>query len=301
MASNELPRSQAKLWALAADMSDGFQAHDPGILQNTRAKLDDDLADAKATEAAFALAQQAEETALTARNSASSNAKAALFLTKRQLIDVPGAIDLIWPADTTEVPNDISKRLTLVEKTADYLAANPTQAVPAKNFTEAILRATHADLEAARSTLNRAVSARVDAKTARNAAEAALRKRLSALIKELASPGMFTPDDDRWYAFGLVPPAGIDRPGIAPDDVMLRLIAPGTVRAAWSDTPRAHRFRPFYKVNGRDADFLALPVEDDLDLLLENLPTTGVLKFYVIATNPAGDSPKSEVVEINLA
>lgn len=50
-----------------------------------------------------------------------------------------------------------------------------------------------------------------------------------------------------------------------------------------------------------DPDFLHLPVEDDLDLLLENLPTNGVLKFYVTATNPAGDSPKSEVVSITLS
>lgn len=301
MATNPLPDAQSKLWSLAADMSDGFQAHDPGILQNTRAKLDDELAAAKTTQAAFTSAGQAEDAAVTARNIASSNAKAALFLTKRQLTDVPGAISLIWPAGTTEVPDDIPGRLTLLEKTANYLAANPTQAVPAKNFTEASLRASHAALETARSGLNAAVSTRVSTKTARDAADSALRKRLSALTKELANPGMFTPDDDRWYAFGLVPPAGTQRPGIAPDDVLLRLITPGTVRTAWSSTPRAHRYRPFYQVVGRDPDFLPLPVEEDLDLLLENLPTTGVLKFYVIATNPAGDSPKSVVLEMALS
>jgi hypothetical protein len=33
----------------------------------------------------------------------------------------------------------------------------------------------------------------------------------------------------------------------------------------------------------------------ETDLTLENLPTTGTLKFYVQATNLAGDSPKSTV------
>jgi len=301
MATNELPRPQAKLWSLAADMSDGFEDHDPGIAQNTRAKLDADLLAAKATESAFVKAGQDEDAGLATRNAANSNGKAALFLTKRQLTDVPGAIALIWPAGTTEVPDDVPGRLSLLEKTANYLKDHPTQAVDSKNFTEAKLRATHAALESARSALNAAVSARVNAKTARDAADGTLRKRMSALAKELAGPGLLTPDDDRWYAFGLVPPAGVLRPGISPDDVMLRQIGPGSVRAAWSNTPRAHRFRPFYKVVGRDADFTALPVEDDLDLLLENLPASGVVQFYVIATNPAGDSPKSATAEITLS
>jgi hypothetical protein len=300
MASNKLPASQAKLWALAADVSDGFEAHDPGILQNTRSKLDADLAAAKGTETAYSLAQQTEASAVKARNNASTQGRAALFLTKRQLADVPGSISLIWPADTTAVPEEVPDQLKLLEKTANYLAANPTDAVPGKNFTEAIIRSTRDALESARSALHIAVSDRVSAKNDRDAADGELRKRLSALIKELGSPGMLTPDDDRWYAFGLVPPAGTERPSIAPDDVMLRLIAPGTVRAAWSDTPRAHRFRPFYQVVGRDADFIALPVDDDFDLIIDDLPATGVLKFYVIGTNPAGDSPKSAVAELSL-
>jgi hypothetical protein len=300
MASNELPRKQAKLWALAADVSDGFEAHDPGILQNTRAKLDADLAAAKSTQAAYSTAQQAEKSAVDARNSARIKAKDALFLTKRQLADVPGAISQIWPPDTTEVTDEIPDLLILLEKSANYLAANPTQAVPSKNFTEASLRAAHAALKSASSAVNAAVSHRVSTKNDRDAADSALRKRLSALIKELGNPGMLAPDDDRWYAFGLVPPAGTERPSSAPGDVMLRLIAPGTVRAAWSDTPRAHRFRPFYQVVGRDEEFIALPVDDDFDLVIGDLPTTGVLKFYVIATNPAGDSPKSAVAELSL-
>jgi hypothetical protein len=38
----------------------------------------------------------------------------------------------------------------------------------------------------------------------------------------------------------------------------------------------------------------------ETDLTLENFPTTGTLKFYVQATNLAGDSPKSTVAETSL-
>ena len=250
MASKELPDAQPKLWSLAADMSDGFEDHDPGIAQNTRAKLAADLLAAKNTEAAFKRAGQAEDDAQTARNIASSNAKAALALSKRQLADVPGALALIWPAGTTEIPDTIVQRLTLLEKAVDYLRDHPTQAVEAKNFTEARLRTTHAALAKANGDLNTAVSARVETKGLRDTADKALRQRLSALIGELAGPGMCTPDDDRWYAFGLVPPAGVLRPGIAPDDVLLRRIGPGLYRAAWSATPRAQKYRPFYMSTG---------------------------------------------------
>lgn len=65
-------------------------------------------------------------------------------------------------------------------------------------------------------------------------------------------------------------------------------------------TPRAQNYRPFIQVVGRDADFIGQPLTGELDLTLENLPLTGTLKFYVQATNPAGDSPKSAVAEVNL-
>jgi hypothetical protein len=121
---------------------------------------------------------------------------------------------------------------------------------------------------------------------------------MSGLVEELAR--LIAADDDRWYAFGLLPPGGVECPGIAPEDVTLRKIAPGVFIAAWSDTPRRHKFRPFVKVEGRDADFIAPEPTSETDLTLEDLPTTGALKFYVQATNPAGDSPKSAVAEAAL-
>ena len=301
MASNALPDPQNQIWSLAADMSDGFTDHDPGIVQNTRAKLDADLQAARDTQTLYTKAGLAEDEAQTARNVANSNAKAVLALTKRQLADVPGALKQIWPPGTTEIPSTISERLGLLGKVADYLRDHPTAAVETKNFTEAKLGTAFTSLTAAKSDLNSAVSARVDTKKARDLAQTALRQRMNALIAELGAPSMLTPEDDRWYGFGLVPPAGILRPGIAPDDVILRQVAPGLYRAAWSATPRAQKYRPFYMVTGRDADWIELPFETDLDLLLENLPATGTLKFQVQAHNPAGDSPKSEVATLSIS
>ena len=60
---------------------------------------------------------------------------AALALTKRQLGDIPGALAQIWLRGTTETPDTIPGRLSLLEKAADYLRDNPGQAVEQKNFT----------------------------------------------------------------------------------------------------------------------------------------------------------------------
>lgn len=240
MASNSLPDPQNKLWILAADMSDGL-GNNPTVpvVQNTKAKFDADLAAAKGTQANFEKARQAEDAAMTARNVANSNAKAALALTKRQLGDVPGALHAIWNGGSTEIPDNIPDRIQLLEKTADYLKDHPADEVEKKDFTEAKIRATFTALTAGRNGLKNAVGPRVDAKVARDASDAALRARMSALIRELASPGLLTPDDDRWYAYDLVPPAGVERPGIAPDDVHLRKLAPSVFLAAWSATPPA--------------------------------------------------------------
>ena len=301
MASNSLPDPQNRLWTLAADMSDGLEKNPTvSVVQNTQARLDADLASAKSTQNTYEKAQKAENDALTARNIANSNGKAALALTKRQLGDVPGALAAIWSGGSTGIPDNIPDRINLLEKTADYLKDHAAEEVEKKNFTQAQIRAAFDALNAGRNALKNAVSPRVDAKVARDAADTALRARMSALIRELASPGLLTPDDDRWYAFGLVPPAGVERPGIAPDDVHLRKIAPGVAIAGWSATPRAQNYRPFIQVVGRDAAFIEQPLTTELDLTLENLPLTGTLKFYVQATNPVGDSPKSAVVEVAL-
>ena len=302
MASNSLPDAQSKLWSLAADMLDGLATYETpiGIAQNTGAKLTADIAAAKDTQKAYEKAGREEDDAQTARSIASSNAKAALAQTKRLLGDVAGALKAIWRGAGTEIPYSIPERLLILERAADYLRDNPAQEIPAKAFTSAALRAAHAALEDTRGILNGKVSARVDAKAARDLADKALRARMSGLVQELGQPGILTDDDDRWYAFGLVPPAGVERPGIAPDDLALRKLGPGTVIAGWSATPRAHRYRVFAKVDGRDADFAQASVEDDRDYTFEGLPAAGKLLVYIVATNPAGDSPASETAEISL-
>ena len=63
---------------------------------------------------------------------------------------------------------------------------------------------------------------------------------------------------------------------------------------AWANRDAAALFQ-------RVAAFIEQDLTSELDLILENLPTTGTLKFYVQATNPAGDSPKSEVAEVSLS
>jgi len=305
MADNSLPKAQPALWALAADLLDGLTTYEAalGIAQNTGAKLTPEFAAAKAAQAAFEKAGREEDDAVAARNIANSNVKAALALTKRQLGGDSSADAAVWRGGSQEIPYSIPDRLALLGRAADFLRDNPDYEVttPKITFTQAALRGAVSALEDARGVLNGKVAARVDAKAARAAADSALRSRMSGLVQELGQPGLLDEDDDRWYAFGLVPPAGVERPGIAPDDLVLRKAGPGVVIAGWSATPRAHRYRVFAKVEGRDVDFRQIDVDDDLGHTFEGLPTTGTLSVYIVATNPAGDSPASETAEISLA
>lgn len=304
MASNPLPDAQAALWALATDMLDGLAAYETavGIVQNSSAKLAIDLAAARETQAAFERVSREEDDAIAIRNVANSNVKAALALIRRQLGDDPLAEAVIWRGGSLETPYTIPDRLVLLGRAADFLRDHPDYEIqtPKITFTESALRVALTALEVARGTLNQKVQTRVNARGLRDTADKALRARMRGLIQELSAPDALSHDDDRWYAFGLVPPVGVERPGIAPDDLVLRLVAPGIVLAGWSRTPRARAYRIFAKVAGRDADFEQVSLERDRDYTFEGLPTTGKLEVYVVATNPAGDSPASETAELTL-
>lgn len=80
MASNALPDAQPELWALATDMLDGVATYEQptGVAQNTSAKLATEFDLAKKNQGDFERAGREKDAAVTARNVANSNAKAAL-------------------------------------------------------------------------------------------------------------------------------------------------------------------------------------------------------------------------------
>lgn len=107
-------------------------------------------------------------------------------------------------------------------------------------------------------------------------------------------------DSSKWCYFGLVPPAGSDTAG-APDSVSIHQVGANSAAEGWAASPRATNYRPFKKVDGVDADFVALYLTSETQVLLENLPAKAVVHFEVTAHNAAGESAKSTEASVTLS
>jgi hypothetical protein len=301
MASNQIPQIQSRLWALATDSADGLEDHgaEVKVKQNTEADVRADLAASKAGEKAWQDARTAEDDALGAHRTASSNVKGFLGLAKRQLADEAGKLPAgLWPAGTTAIPDDETKRLALIDKIADHLRDHPAAANADKNFTEARARALSKALTDGRTALNAAVRTRVKAKGDRDTADGVLYARLSGLLAELGQ--LLDDDSEDWYWFGFVPPAGAERPA-KPEGLHAEQIGPTSLLTGWPHPPRAEKVRVLVQVVGLDPAPAAHPWTRDNDFTLINLPPKATVKLQLEASNAAGESPRGEVVTVTLS
>jgi hypothetical protein len=64
---------------------------------------------------------------------------------------------------------------------------------------------------------------------------------MRSLIQELGQPDLLSDNDRGWYAFGLVPPARVERPGIAPEGFHVRFLTLSSLR---NHSRRHHRSHP---------------------------------------------------------
>jgi len=307
MASNRLPDNNDKLFSLAEDMIDGLDKKGGavGVKQWTHDVMEVKFGTAFTAQSAFDSAQVDESTATTARNMANSNVKGFISLAKPTFTKAFGsAASKQWESigydpGTTALPDTVEGRLKVAIGIRDYLTANPASEYTNNQIT---FTAAHANdlctaLDAARTMLNGLVGERVTAKATRDFAIDDLRNAMSGLVNEL---GSILPDDSGlWYYFGLVPPAGSEKPGV-PDGVTLHQVGPTSAAAGWAASPRGEKYRPFKKVEGVDKDFVALDLTSETQVLLENLPVKATVHFQVTAYNAAGESAVSTVVSVNL-
>ena len=309
MASNRLPDNQDKLFPLADDMIDGLKKHgdEVGVKQFTGAVLTPKLAAARKGQADYDAAQGTETEATSARNVANSNAKGFVADGKGILAKALGGKPsqdweaLGYPAGTVAMPDSIEGRLAVLAGTRDFLTKNPKKEVTTEDitFTAAQAEALRKALSDARGTVNGAVADRVKAKGVRDAAVDALRMAMSGLVNELAHLPLGD-DSPKWYYFGLVPPTASQAPGV-PDGASIHQVGPTSAAAGWAASPRATKYRPFKKVDGVDADFVALDLTSETQVLLENLPAKATVHFKVTAYNAAGESAPSAVADLFLA
>ena len=304
MASNPLPGKLNALFTLAEDMADGAAAHETaiGILHFKEAVIRPLIATARTTEDAFANKKATKVAATEEQTVADSNGRAFIGASSRVLgVFLGSSFSAAWeptgfPNQSTAIPGTLAERQELLTQLQAYFTANPTHEAASVNVTAARAGTLFTALSDARSATNQAIVVMGQKKALRDAAVSTLKKSMSGLIAELNL--LLPADDPRWFAFGLVPPAGSDQCP-PPENLILTASGPGTVLADWSDTPRAVRYRVFVQIVGVDPDFVLFDTVNDSDATLSGLTTGATIKVRVTAINADNaEGPPSEEVQL---
>ena len=304
MASNPLPGKLNALFTLGEDMADGAAAHETaiGILHFKEAVIRSRIATARAAEDAFSNKKAAKVTATEVQTVEDSNGRAFIGAVSRVLgVHLGSTFSAAWeptgfPNQSTAIPSTIAERQELLASLQTYFTAHPTQEAASVNVTAARAGLLFTALSDKRSAANQAVVEMGQSKATRDVAVLALKNAMSGLITELNLK--LPADDPRWFAFGLVPPAGSDQCP-PPENLVLTAGVPGTVLADWSDTPRAVRYRVFVQIVGVDPDIVLFDTVNDSDATLSGLPTGATIKVRVTAINAdSAEGPPSEEVQL---
>jgi hypothetical protein len=296
MAQNIIPKSIDTLLALAEDAADGLQQHaaGTGVVQNTEAKLRAETAALQAAQAAHLAARTAKVEKTAAKTLQDSNTKAFLATAIGVLKPALGAQwSSAWEAvgfqsGNLALPATMEERFGLLLAVKDYLTANPGRENAPLLITAAQAQTLADANSAARAASNQSNTDAGNAMAAREAAAAALRRRLRALIEELV--GLIAADDARWYAFGFNAPGDPETPGV-PEHLTATPGAPGTLYVDWDDARRADRYHVFTK-GAADAQPVRRATVTESDAALDGL-TAGPVQITVTALNDAGESVPS--------
>jgi hypothetical protein len=298
MAQNVIPKSIDTLIALAEDAADGLQQHAAGIgvVQNTEAKLRAETAALQAAQAAHLAARAAKVEKTAAKTLQDSNAKAFLATAVGVLKPALGAQwSSAWEAvgfqnGSLALPATMEERFGLLLAVKAYLTANPARENLPLLITAAQAQTLADANSAARAASNQSNTDAGNAMAAREAAAAALRRRLRALVEELV--GLIADDDARWYAFGFNAPADPETPGV-PEHLTATPGAPGslTLYVDWDDSRRAERYHVFTK-GAADTQPVPRATVTESNATLTGL-TAGPVQVTVTALNDAGESVPS--------
>ena len=304
MAANPLPGKLNELLSLGEQMADGAQTHETaiGLLHFKEAVIRPLVATARAEELLFGTKRAARSTATEVQTAADSEGRAFIGASSRVLgVHLGSKYSTAWeptgfPNQSTGIPTTLAERQELLAELQGYFTANPTHEAASVNVTAARAGTLFTALSNAVAATNQAIVVSAQQKNVRDAAVLALRTAESGLIAELLLK--LPKDDPRWFAFGLVPPAGSDLCP-PPENLLLTSGIPGTVLADWSDTPRAVRYRVYVQIVGVDPDFVVFDTVNDSDATLSGLTTGQTIKVRVTAINADNDEgPPSEEAQI---
>jgi len=293
---------------MADQLADGCHRYEAeiGLKQNTEAAMRAAISAATTARMDFAAARTETRRKAAAGKQASRAAAATLASCRLRLAKLMGHrwnngwVATGFPNQSTTVPRDQDRRLTLLSALAVYFTAHPAMASVDMDATAAACTAAHTALSDARQELGEARTVQEQKFRVRRAAEQHLTKRIRSLISELGL--LIGPADGRWEAFGLKMPVNPGMPGkIA--SLTLQAVGGGRVHAMWS---RAVRMKGTRLLTRRltgpviDADFVNTGTARGLELTLGGFVPGTRLAVKVIPYNAGGDGQSSPVVEVEV-
>lgn len=201
---------------------------------------------------------------------------------------------------STAVPDTQDKRFNSINTLAIYLAQHPQYEAPASPVQVEVsatrAQALHTQFSDARQAVTDAKRDQNDAKNAREAAYAALRRTLIALVDELTL--LLSATDARWELFGLNIPASPRAPDPA-SNLVLSLAGANRVLAEWKRGTRSDDNRVLIQILGVDADYREYSKSgNSTDELIKDLPSGSTVKVKIIALNgslEASDGPEAQI------
>ncbi|MCE9610468.1 MAG: fibronectin type III domain-containing protein [Chthoniobacter sp.] len=306
MAQNPIPVTYDPLVALAEDAADGAHQYQAaiGLLHNTETAIRADIT-ALTTAETDLLAKRVEKNGVaTNLRTADSNAKAFIALFVRTgRVTIGSDWNAQWEqagfsAGSLAIPRMQEERFVLLGAMRDFLTTNPSlESVdanhPALNVTAALATTHYDTISTARSNVNVVNAQNGFALAARDAAQAALRKRLTGLREELIQ--ILADDDPRWYGFGFNRPADPATPGV-PEGVVVTpgAVGSGAVIVDWNDARRATGYKVFALLAGA-ATPRQFGLFSDTQTVIP-LTTGDVAQITVVAHNDHGYSEPSTAV-----
>ena len=307
MASNPTPDPIDELIAAGEDLHDGAVQHgaSAGLVKNTAALIRTDLDALIAAKAAFKKADSDKVPAYTALRTADSNAKGFIA---RSIDVLKNYLGRSWndswiatglPDNTVGIPTTQDGRFTGIGGLKDYFDTHAAHENDKLNVTKVIAEGLHGALSTARNGVANALSTAKQKAIAFKEATDNFRARFRSTIDELEDEknGGLSPEDPKWYDFGLNRPADPATPG-QPSNVVLAGAGPSNVLVIIDGARRANSFNYYKQVMGTDPEPVKVDNVKETQFTIQGLPTGATVQITVAGVNDAGEGPASTPVSV---
>ena len=193
------------------------------------------------------------------------------------------------------LPRNVAQAKFKLQKLVTFLTANPDAESAERNITAVRAQALLDDLIAKENAVTAQRTAVGNALKAKNSALNVVIRAIGGLVSELR--GLLSPTDMIYLSFGLNKPGAKAIPSI-PANLIAVLVGPSAIALKWDRSERAERYRIYKKVVGVDDALIAVESREDLDFVLEGLPSGKTIQLALSAVNDGGESQLSETVSV---